>query len=293
MSETRVGWVGIGVMGKSMCGHLLKAGYPVALTTRTREKAVDLLNAGAAWCPTPRAVAEQSDVIFSMVGFPFEVEQVTLGDDGILAGARRGSLVCDMSTSDPSLAIRIHREAVARGVAALDAPVSGGDVGAREARLAIMVGGEREAFDRALPLFQKMGETIALMGGPGAGQHTKMANQIAIAGTMIGTVEALLYAKTAGLGMDAVIDIIGKGAAASWSLNNLGRRIAKGDFAPGFYIKHFVKDMGIALAEARGMKLALPGLALVNQFYVSAQAQGLENLGTQGLFKVLQAMNRG
>jgi 3-hydroxyisobutyrate dehydrogenase len=293
MAETRVGWVGIGVMGKSMCGHLLKAGFAVSLTTRTKEKASDLLSAGAAWCRTPREVAQHSDVVFSMVGFPSEVEEVYLGDDGILAGASPGQLVCDMSTSEPSLAIRIHQSAAARGVACLDAPVSGGDVGAREARLAIMVGGEKQAFERTLPLFQKMGETIALMGGPGAGQHTKVANQVAIAGTMIGTVEALLYAKTAGLGMDAVIDIIGKGADASWSLNNLGRRIAKGDFAPGFYIKHFVKDMGIALQEARRMKLAMPGLALVHQFYVCAQGQGLENLGTQGLFKILSAMSGG
>jgi 3-hydroxyisobutyrate dehydrogenase len=291
MTEMKVGWVGIGVMGKSMCGHLLKAGYPVWLTTRTKEKAAELLAGGAAWCPTPVEVARHSDIVFCMVGFPKEVEQVYFGDDGILAGARAGSLVCDMSTSEPSTAVRVHKEAAARSVAALDAPVSGGDVGAREARLAIMVGGDKPAFDRALPLFQKMGETIALMGGPGAGQHTKMANQIAIAGTMIGTIEALLYAKTAGLGMDAVIDIVGKGAAASWSLNNLGRRIAKGDFAPGFYIKHFVKDMGIALQEARQMRLALPGLALVNQFYVAAQAQGLEDRGTQALFKVLAAMN--
>jgi len=293
MAELRVGWVGIGVMGRSMCGHLLKAGFPVALTTRTREKAAALLEAGATWCPTAKAVAERSDVVFSMVGFPSEVEQVYLGDDGILAGAHADALVCDMSTSDPSLAVQIHQRAGARRVASLDAPVSGGDVGAREARLAIMVGGEKEAFDRALPLLQKMGETIALMGGPGSGQHTKMVNQIAIAGTMIGTVEALLYARKAGLGLEAVIDIIGKGAAASWSLNNLGRRIAREDFAPGFYIKHFVKDMGIALDEARRMKLALPGLALVNQFYVSAQARGLEDLGTQGLFKVLSEMNGG
>jgi 3-hydroxyisobutyrate dehydrogenase len=291
MAETRVGWVGIGVMGKSMCGHLLKAGFPVTLTTRTREKASELLSAGAAWSATPRDVAQRSDVVFCMVGFPAEVEEVCLGTEGVLAGARAGSLVCDMSTSDPSLAVRIHEAARAQSVASLDAPVSGGDVGAREARLAIMVGGEKHAFDRALPLFQKMGETIALMGGPGAGQHTKMANQIAIAGTMIGAVESLLYARTAGLGMDAVIDIIGKGAAASWSLNNLGRRIAKGDFNPGFFIKHFVKDMGIALQEARRMKLALPGLALVNQFYVAAQAQGLENLGTQGLFKVISGVS--
>jgi 3-hydroxyisobutyrate dehydrogenase len=291
MPDVKVGWVGIGVMGRSMCGHLLKAGYPVALTTRTKEKAAELLSSGAAWCDTPKEVARRSDIVFCMVGFPSEVEQVYFGDDGILAAATAGSLVCDMSTSEPSTAVRIHREAAARSVAALDAPVSGGDVGAREARLAIMVGGEKAAFDRALPLFQKMGETIALMGGPGAGQHTKMANQIAIAGTMIGTIESLLYARTAGLGMEAVIDIIGKGAAASWSLNNLGRRVAKGDFAPGFYIKHFVKDMGIALAEARRARLALPGLALVNQFYISAQALGMENLGTQGLFKVLATMN--
>ena len=291
MAETRVGWIGIGVMGSPMCGHLLKAGYPVALTTRTREKAADLLSAGAAWCATAKETAARSDVVFSMVGFPSEVEQVYFGSDGILAGVRAGSLVVDMSTSDPSMAIRIAEAARALSVSSLDAPVSGGDVGAREARLAIMVGGEKQAFERALPLFQKLGETIALMGGPGAGQHTKMANQIAIAGTMIGTLESLLYAKTAGLGMDAVIDIIGRGAAASWSLNNLGRRVAKGDFAPGFYIKHFVKDMGIALQEARRMKLSLPGLALVNQFYVAAQAQGLENLGTQGLFKVLSTMN--
>ena len=291
MAELKVGWIGTGVMGRSMCGHLLKAGHAVALTTRTKEKAAELLAGGAAWRPTAKEVAAESDVVFVMVGFPVEVEEVCLGPAGALAGAKPGSILCDMSTSEPSLAVRIHKEAAARSVAALDAPVSGGDVGAREAKLAIMVGGEQAVFDRALPLFRRMGETIALMGGPGAGQHTKMANQIAIAGTMIGTVESLLYAHKAGLGMAAVIDIIGKGAASSWSLNNLGRRIAGGDFNPGFYIKHFVKDMGIALQEARAMKLSLPGLALVNQFYIAAQAMGLENLGTHGLYKVLSAMN--
>ena len=291
MGETRVGWIGIGVMGRSMCGHLRKAGFPVSLHTRTRDKAADLLAAGAAWCSSPREVAERSDIVLTMVGFPSEVEQVYLEENGILAGARKGSMVCDMSTSEPSLAERIYREARARSVASLDAPVSGGDVGAREAKLAIMVGGDRETFEKVLPLFQKMGETISLMGGPGAGQHTKMANQIVIAGNMIGAVEALLYARKAGLSLDAMIDIVGKGAASSWSLNNLGRRIVKGDFNPGFYIKHFVKDMGIALQEARRMKLALPGLALVNQFYVSAQALGFEDLGTQGLYKVLATMN--
>ena len=287
-----VGWIGIGVMGKSMCGHLLRAGHTVALTTRTREKAAELLAAGAAWCATARETAARSDIVFTMVGFPDEVEQVYFGADGILAGARPGSVLCDMSTSEPSLAVRIHAEARQKKCAALDAPVSGGDVGAREAKLAIMAGGDRDAFEKVLPLFQKMGETISLMGGPGAGQHTKMVNQIAIAGAMIGTVEALLYAQKAGLGLEAVIDIVGKGAAASWSLNNLGRRIVRGDFGPGFYIKLFVKDMGIALKEAARMRLALPGLSLVHQFYMAAQSQGLETLGTQGLFKVLASLSQ-
>ena len=291
MSETRVGWIGIGVMGRSMCGHLQKAGYPVSVYTRTREKAVELLAGGASWCATPGEVARCSDVIFTMVGFPSDVEQVYLAEDGILAGLRAGSIVCDMTTSEPSLAERIYKEARVRSASSLDAPVSGGDVGAREAKLAIMVGGDKHAFEAVLPLFQRMGETIALMGGAGAGQHTKMANQIVISGNMIGMVEALLYTHKAGLGLDAMIDIVGKGAASSFSLNNLGRRIARGDFNPGFYIKHFVKDMGIALQEARRMNLALPGLALVNQFYLSAQALGLENLGTQGLYKVLANMN--
>ena len=291
MAQTRVGWIGIGVMGRSMCGHLLKAGHRVCLFTRTREKAADLLSGGASWCDTPAGVARESDMVFTMVGFPSDVEQVYLGKEGILSEARPGSVVCDMTTSEPSLAVRIHGEAGRRGVASLDAPVSGGDVGAREAKLAIMAGGDRETFEKVMPLFQKMGETISLMGGPGAGQHTKMANQIVISGNMIGMVEALLYTHKAGLGMEAMIDIVGKGAASSWSLNNLGRRIARSDFNPGFYIKHFVKDMGIALQEARRMSLSLPGLALVNQFYLSAQALGWEELGTQGLYKVLAAMN--
>jgi 3-hydroxyisobutyrate dehydrogenase len=291
MEPRKVGWIGTGVMGKSMCGHILKAGHSVSVYSRTREKASDLLSAGAVWRKNPADVAMHSDIIFSIVGFPHDVEEVYLGADGILSGARAGTVVCDMTTSEPSLAGRIHAEAEKKGVKSLDAPVSGGDIGAREARLAIMVGGDRGAFEEVLPLLRLMGETIALMGGPGSGQHTKMANQILIASTVIGVVESLLYAQRAGLGMDAVIDVIGKGAASSWSINNLGRRIAKGDYNPGFFIKHFIKDMGIALQEARKMKLALPGLALVNQFYVAAQALGLENLGTQGLFKVLETMN--
>ena len=291
MANVKVGWIGTGVMGRSMCGHLLRAGYPVTLYTRSPDKAQPLVDAGASWQRCPREVAERSDVVFTMVGFPSDVEQVYLAQEGILAGAKPGATVCDMTTSEPSLAVRIHAQAAAKGVASIDAPVSGGDVGAREAKLAIMVGAEKQAFEATLPLLQKMGETIALMGGPGAGQHTKMANQIVITGNMIGMVEALLYTQKAGLGLDAMIDIVGRGAAASWSLNNLGRRIARGDFNPGFYIKHFLKDMAIALEEARRMKLSLPGLALVNQLYISAQALGMENLGTQGLYKVVAALN--
>jgi len=291
MEPRKVGWIGTGVMGKSMCGHILKAGHTVSVYSRTREKASDLLSAGAVWRKNPADVAGNSDVVFSIVGFPHDVEEVYLGADGILSRARAGAVVCDMTTSEPSLARRIHAEAEKRGMKSLDAPVSGGDIGAREAKLAIMVGGDRGAYEEVLPLFRLMGETISFMGGPGSGQHTKMANQILIASTVIGVVESLLYAQRAGLGMDAVIDVIGKGAASSWSINNLGRRISKGDYNPGFFIKYFVKDMGIALQEARKMKLALPGLALVNQFYVAAQALGLENLGTQGLFKVLETMN--
>ena len=196
-----------------------------------------------------------------------------------------------MTTSEPSLAEELHATAKSRGVFSLDAPVSGGDLGARNASLAIMVGGDEQAFGRTRPLFEKMGQNIRLMGGPGAGQHTKMCNQILIAGTMIGVVESLLYAVRSGLEVDAVIDVIGSGAAGSWSINNLGRRIAKDDFDPGFFVKHFVKDMGIALAEAKKMRIALPGLALVEQLYIGAMSQGLENRGTQALFLALKSMN--
>ncbi|OGQ90971.1 MAG: oxidoreductase [Deltaproteobacteria bacterium RIFOXYA12_FULL_58_15] len=292
MTSQRLGWIGTGVMGVSMCGHLLNAGHRLTVFNRTRNKTRSLLEKGAHWADTPKAVAENSDILFTMVGFPDDVRDVILGDDGVLAGTKTGDTVVDMTTSSPDLAQRIHRECANKGVGALDAPVSGGDVGAREATLAIMVGGERPAFDAVNPLFEIMGKTIALMGPAGSGQHTKMTNQILIAGTMIGVVESLLYAQRAGMDAHRVIDIIGKGAASSWSINNLGRRIADGNFGPGFYIKHFVKDMGIALDEARRMRLSLPGLALVHQFYVAAMAMGWEDLGTQGLFQVLETLNR-
>jgi 3-hydroxyisobutyrate dehydrogenase len=292
MQKSKIGWIGTGVMGNAMCGHILDAGFQVAVFNRTRSKAENLVSRGARWCDSPREVARLSDVVFSMVGFPGDVEQVLLGDQGVLAAAKPGTVLVDMTTSSPELARRIEVAFNARGAAALDAPVSGGDVGAREATLAIMVGGDKEIYTQVLPLFQLLGKNIAFMGTAGAGQHTKMCNQILIAGTMIGTVEALLYAQRMGMDRNAVIDVIGQGAASSWTINNLGRRIAEGDFEPGFYIKHYVKDMGIALDEARRANLSLPGLGLVYQFYIAAKALDLENLGTQALYKVLAQLNQ-
>ena len=289
--STNIGWVGTGVMGAPMAGHLQAAGHKLYVYNRTAAKAQVLVDAGAVLCESPREVARQSEFVFSIVGYPIDVESTYLSTGGILAGAKAGSVVIDMTTSEPALAKRICKVARRQGVDVLDAPVSGGDIGARNAALAIMVGGEQSVFDRVKPLFQCMGKNIAYMGPAGAGQHTKMSNQILIAGTMIGTVESLLYAHRSGLNLEEVIAVIGSGAASSWSINNLGPRIVKGDFDPGFYIKHFVKDMGIALAEAKAMRLALPGLALVNQFYQAAIAQGLEDLGTQGLYKVLERLS--
>ncbi len=288
----KIGWIGTGVMGKSMCLHILKKGYSLSVYNRTKEKAGELCSQGAAWFDTPGDVAAASDVTFTMVGEPSDVERVILGKGGVLQRSRPGSAIVDMTTSEPSLARGIYEEAKRKSVSSLDAPVSGGDVGAREGTLAIMAGGDEDIFKRVLPVFELMGKNIAYMGGPGMGQHTKMSNQIVIASAMVGVVESLLYAHRAGLDLNAVIDIIGKGAASSWSLNQLGRRIVKGDFAPGFYIRHFVKDMGIALLEARRMKLSLPGLALANQFYTAAMAEGLETEGTQALYKVLDRLNR-
>jgi 3-hydroxyisobutyrate dehydrogenase len=291
MEIKTIGWIGTGVMGLSMCRHVLDAGYSVHVYTRTKNKAKALLENGAVWCDSPKAVAQASDIVFSIVGFPEDVAEVILGDEGVLQGARPNAIVVDMTTSSPRLAERIYADAAERTVAALDAPVSGGDIGAREGKLAIMVGGDRDAFEAAMPFFRMMGENVAYMGGAGSGQHTKMSNQILIAGTMIGVVESLLYAGRAGLNLDEVIDVIGKGAASSWSINVLGRRIAREDFDPGFFIKHFIKDMGIALEEAKRLKLSMPGLAMAHQFYLAAVSLGYENLGTQGLYRVIRRMN--
>ena len=272
--STRVGWIGTGVMGASMCGHLLEAGYPATVHNRTREKAEALLGRGAAWAATPAEVAAASDVVFTIVGYPADVRSVILGPEGVLAGAREGATVVDMTTSEPSLAVEIHEAAQAKGVAAIDAPVSGGDVGARNATLSIMVGGDEDAVERVRPLFEAMGKTIVRQGGPGAGQHTKMVNQILIATGMIGVCEALLYGYRAGLDLETVLESVAGGAAGSWSLSNYGPRMLAGNFDPGFMVEHFVKDMGIALSEARRMNLSLPGLALAEQLYVALDRPG-------------------
>ncbi len=289
--DNRVGWIGTGVMGKSMCAHILKAGYNVSVYNRTKEKAKELIDVGAVWCSNPKEVAEKSDIVFTIVGFPHDVEDVYLGENGVLKAIKKGAIIVDMTTSEPSLAQRVYEEAKKIGVSSIDAPVSGGDVGAKNGTLAIMAGGDKETYEKVFPFFELMGKNIAYMGKAGAGQHTKMSNQILIASTMIGVVESLLYAYKAGNDLGEVINVIGKGAAGCWSINNLGPRIVKGNFDPGFFIKHFIKDMGIALKEAKNLNLSLPGLALAYQFYISATALGLENLGTQGLYKVLAKMN--
>jgi 3-hydroxyisobutyrate dehydrogenase len=289
--KERIGWIGTGIMGNPMCGHLLDGGYGVSVFTRTRIKAQNLIDRGARWLNSPRFVAEESDIVFTMVSYPSDVREVTLGPDGVLAGLKKGCIVVDMTTSSPGLAEEIHAEAASKERLTLDAPVSGGDIGARNATLSIMVGGDRTAFDRVLPLFKLMGDKINYMGGAGKGQHTKMANQIHIATTMIGAVESLLYAGRAGLDLDGVIQAIGSGAAGSWTINNLGPRIVRRNFDPGFFIEHFIKDMGIALEEAKRMNLSLPGLALAHQFYVAARALGLGKNGTHALALVLEKLN--
>jgi 3-hydroxyisobutyrate dehydrogenase len=289
--KMRIGWIGTGVMGNPMCGHIMDGGYDVAVYTRTRSRAENLLARGAVWKENPREVAEDADIVFTLVAYPRDVEEVILGGEGALAGLKKGGIVVDMTTSSPALAERISAEAEKRGAGAIDAPVSGGDVGAKQGTLAVMCGGTRKDFDRVSPLLALMGKNVVLMGGPGRGQHTKMSNQIHIATTMIGTVECLLYAWKAGLDLDQVIGVVGSGAAASWSLNNLGPRIVRRNFDPGFFIDHFIKDMGIALDEAKRMDLSLPGLALAHQFYVAARAEGFGKEGTHALARVFEKMN--
>jgi 3-hydroxyisobutyrate dehydrogenase len=289
--KTRIGWIGTGVMGRSMCGHLMAAGFKATVYNRTKEKAKPLVEHGATLADSPQAVAAASDVVFTIVGYPADVREVTLGAHGTLTAARPGTILVDMTTSEPALAVEIDRFAREKKVHAVDAPVSGGDVGAREARLSIMIGGEKEVVDALQPLFATMGKTIVHQGPAGAGQHTKMVNQVLIASNMIGVCEALLYAFKASLDLNVVLQSVSSGAAGSWSLSNLGPRMIAGNFEPGFFVEHFLKDMGIALAEARRMKLSLPGLALAEQLYRAVEAQGYARKGTHALMLALSHLS--
>jgi len=290
MSTLRVGWIGTGVMGAPMVGHLMDAGHPAVVFNRTKAKAEPLISRGAKWADSPAEVARHSDIIFAIVGFPEDVRETFLGADGIVPALKPGQICVDMTTSPPSLADEVAQAAAKKKAVFLDAPVSGGQVGAQSAKLTIFVGGDKTAFDKALPLFQKMGKTITHMGHAGAGQHTKMVNQILIAGQMLSLSEALSYAKNCGIQPLTAVEAVSGGAAASWSLANLAPRMLKEDFAAGFYVDHFVKDLGIALAEARRMKVPLPMVAQAEQFYVALQAQGNGRLGTQAIIKVYEAM---
>ena len=279
-------------MGRSMCGHLIEAGYRATIFNRSPEKAKVLVDRGATLASSPQEVAEQSDVVFTIVGFPQDVETVVLGNNGVLAGCRHGMTIVDMTTSQPALAQRIADQAVQQGVASIDAPVSGGDTGARNAALSIMIGGDARAVQQIDPLFRLMGKTIVHQGGPGRGQHTKMVNQTLIASGMIAVCEALLYAHKAGLDLPTVLESVASGAAGSWSLSNLAPRMIDGDFDPGFFVEHFIKDMQIALSEAARMNLALPGLALAHQLYQAVAAQGHARDGTQALMLALAQLNQ-
>ena len=289
--QTRIGWIGTGVMGSSMVSHLIDAGFSATVYTRSRDKAQTVLAQGAAWAESPKAVAEGSDVVFSIVGFPADVREVMLGANGALAGSKPGNILVDMTTSDPSLAAEIYQAAKEMGVSSVDAPVSGGDVGAKNAALSIMIGGEKDVVDALRPCWEAMGKTIVFQGPAGSGQHTKMVNQTLIATNMIGVCEALLYGHQAGLDLPTVLKSVGSGAAGSWSLSNLGPRIMDNNFDPGFFVEHFIKDMGIALAEAKKMGLSLPGLALAHQLYLGVQAQGHGRDGTHALQLALSQLS--
>jgi 3-hydroxyisobutyrate dehydrogenase len=289
----KIGWIGTGVMGASMAGHLQRAGHDISVFTRSKKRAQALLDHGATWYDSPALVASNSEIVFSIVGHPEDVRDIFMGETGILHPEASCKIIVDMTTSQPSLARIIYEEAAKLGIESLDAPVSGGDVGAKEAKLAIMVGGKKDVYDTVLPLFKIMGKNISYMGDAGSGQHTKMANQILVAGTMIGVCEALLYAHRQGLDMQQVIDIVETGAAGSWSISNLGPRIVKGNFDPGFFVEHFIKDMGIALKEAEEIGVSLPGLALVQQLYLAVKAQGHGRSGTHALFLALESLNGG
>jgi len=289
--KTRIGWIGTGVMGRWMCQHAMAAGYQATVYNRSADKAQPLVDLGAKLTKSPKEVAENSDVVFAIVGFPKDVREVFLGAEGALAGSKPGVVLVDMTTSEPSLAIEIYESAKAKGVKSLDAPVSGGDVGAKNAALSIMIGGDQDVVETVTPIFQTMGKTIIHQGAAGAGQHTKMVNQILISSNMVALCEGLLYGYKAGLDLETVFKSVSVGAAGSKALEVLGPRILARNFEPGFYVEHFIKDMGIALAEAEKMNLSMPGLALAKQLYEALRAQGYGRKGTQALMLALETIN--
>jgi len=290
-SKTKIGWIGTGVMGSSMCQHIINKGYKTFIYNRSKEKAKKLIDSGATWVNSPEAVAQNSDVIFTMVGFPRDVREVYFGSKGVLKGVREGTILLDMTTTEPTLSKEIYKEAKLKKVASIDAPVSGGDIGAKEGKLSIMVGGDRDAVEAVMPLFKLMGKNIVYQGAAGSGQHAKMCNQVMVSGLMIGMCETLLYGDKAALDLETMLKSVSRGAAACWMLDNLAPRILKRDFKPGFFVEHFIKDMGIALKEAERMNLSLPGLALVHQLYIALQAQGHGRKGTQALILALERLS--
>lgn len=288
MSSKTIGFVGTGVMGKSMAGHLIDKGYEVNVYNRTKSKADDLVEKGANWCDSIATLSEKSDIIISIVGYPKDVESIYLSQDGILNHAKANSIVIDMTTSSPALAHDIYEKAKERNIKSLDAPVSGGDVGAKNAALTIMVGGDQEAYNQVEDIFNLLGKNVVYQGKSGNGQHTKLSNQIAIAAGMLGVAEAIIYAEEAGLDIDKVFNSIEHGAAGSWSLSNLGPRMVKEDYAPGFYVKHFIKDMKLAIEESEKMGLYMPGLLKAKEVYDALSEAGYDDNGTQAVIQLLK-----
>ena len=288
----KIGFIGIGVMGAPMAGHLLKAGYSVAVYARRKEAADALVSQGAEFCSSIAQCARGRDAVITMVGFPKDVEEVYFGEQGILQNASTGTILIDMTTTSPRLSLRIAQAAAKKGLCALDAPVSGGDVGARQATLSIMVGGDPAVYQACLPLFQAMGKQVVYEGPAGSGQHTKMANQIALGGAIAGVCEALAYGKRAGLDLPTMLQSISVGAAGSWQMSNMAPRMLASDFAPGFFIKHYIKDMDIALQEAEGFGLHMQVLEEVRKMYAALAQEGKENLGTQALYQYYEQQEK-
>jgi len=291
MKDKKIGWIGTGIMGAPMAKHLVSAGYKVSVYNRTKEKAGELIAMGCTWFDTPKELAANSDVVVTIIGFPKDVEECYFGEQGIFNGLKPGTILIDMTTTKPSLALKISEEADKIGASFIDAPVSGGQVGAVNGTLSIMIGGKKEVVDSVHPIFEAFGKNMVYQGAAGAGQHAKMCNQITIAGTMIGVCEALIYGAKAGLNLNTMLESITKGAAGCWTLDVLAPKVVKGDFAPGFSVDNFVKDMSIALEEAEAMKLSLPGLALVKQLYLSLKAMGKGSSGTQALYQALEKLS--